>query len=134
MAASVLNSQRAIDMSIYVVRAFIKLREGAAIHAEFGGKLRVIERRLGRAVRCLAYPYGGSSPRLRQMAASHYAIGVGTTLGFLAPRSDIMDLPRIDTYYLRGKSALARLFSEAGPPYILSRRVLREARRFLLDR
>ncbi|MEO8680170.1 MAG: ORF6N domain-containing protein [Vicinamibacterales bacterium] len=48
MAASVLNSRRAIDMSIYVVRAFIRLREAAAGHAELLAKLQVMERKLGR--------------------------------------------------------------------------------------
>jgi len=48
MAASVLNSRRAIDMSIYVVRAFIRLREAAAGHAELLAKLQLIERKVGR--------------------------------------------------------------------------------------
>jgi len=48
MAASVLNSRRAIDMSIYVVRAFIRLRETAAGHTELLAKLQVIERTVGR--------------------------------------------------------------------------------------
>ncbi len=48
MAASVLNSRRAVDMSIYVVRAFIRLREAATGHAELLAKLQVIERTVGR--------------------------------------------------------------------------------------
>ena len=38
MAASVLNTRRAIDASIFVVRAFVKLREMLATHKEFGSK------------------------------------------------------------------------------------------------
>ena len=32
MAANVLNSERAVEMSVYVVRAFVKLREILATH------------------------------------------------------------------------------------------------------
>ena len=34
MAANVLNSPRAVEMSVYVVRAFVKLREALASNAE----------------------------------------------------------------------------------------------------
>ena len=34
MAANVLNSQRAIEASVYVVRAFVKMREVLATHKE----------------------------------------------------------------------------------------------------
>ncbi len=46
MAASVLNSVRAVQMSIYVVRAFLRLREWAIGHAELASKLAELERRV----------------------------------------------------------------------------------------
>jgi hypothetical protein len=46
MAASVLNSARAVQMSIYVVRAFLRLREWAAGHAELATNLADLERRV----------------------------------------------------------------------------------------
>lgn len=46
MAASVLNSPRAIEMSVYVVRAFIKLRELLASNIELARKLEALERSL----------------------------------------------------------------------------------------
>lgn len=46
MAASVLNSPRAIDMSIFVVRAFVQLRELAAPHRELAAKVGELERRV----------------------------------------------------------------------------------------
>jgi hypothetical protein len=46
MAASVLNSQRAVDMSIFVVRAFVRLREALVAHKELASKLVELERRL----------------------------------------------------------------------------------------
>jgi hypothetical protein len=46
MAASVLNSQRAIEASIFVVRAFIKLRELLFTHKELAHKFAELESRL----------------------------------------------------------------------------------------
>jgi hypothetical protein len=46
MAANVLNSPRAIQASVFVVRAFIRLREVLATHKELAQKLRELEARL----------------------------------------------------------------------------------------
>ena len=46
MAASVLNSPRAVEMSVFVVRAFVRLREIAVQHTELAGKLDQLERRV----------------------------------------------------------------------------------------
>jgi phage regulator Rha-like protein len=46
MAASVLNSDRAIEVSVYVVRAFVKLREILRSHKELASKLAELEKRL----------------------------------------------------------------------------------------
>ena len=43
MAASVLNSPRAIEVSMYVVRAFVRLRELAATHGELAKRLDALE-------------------------------------------------------------------------------------------
>ena len=45
MAASVLNTPRAIETSIFVVRAFVKLREIMATHKELARKLAELEQR-----------------------------------------------------------------------------------------
>jgi hypothetical protein len=44
MAATILSSPRAVEMSIYVVRAFVKLREVLASHAELARKLETLEK------------------------------------------------------------------------------------------
>lgn len=44
MAASVLNSPRAVEMSVYVVRAFVKLRELLASNADLARKLEALEK------------------------------------------------------------------------------------------
>lgn len=46
MAANVLNSERAVAMSVYVVRAFVKLREVLASTDELAKKLEHLERKL----------------------------------------------------------------------------------------
>lgn len=47
MAASILNSSRAVEVSIFVVRAFIKMREYLASHKELAHQLRELERKVG---------------------------------------------------------------------------------------
>ena len=46
MVASVLNTKRAIQVSVFVVRAFVKLREMLATHKELAHKLAALERKL----------------------------------------------------------------------------------------
>lgn len=46
MAASVLSSPRAVEMSIYVVRAFVRLREIIAGNRELAHKVAELERRV----------------------------------------------------------------------------------------
>jgi hypothetical protein len=46
MAATTLNSRRAVEMSLYVVRAFVRLRELLASNRAFVRKLDELERRL----------------------------------------------------------------------------------------
>lgn len=54
MAANVLNSRQAVKMSVFVVRAFVKLRETLAIHKELAGKLNELERKVGMHNRAIA--------------------------------------------------------------------------------
>ena len=46
MAANVLKSSRAVTMSVYVVRAFIRLRETLALHKKLAHKLEELEKKL----------------------------------------------------------------------------------------
>jgi len=45
MAANVLNSARAIEVSVFVVRAFVRLREVLATHKELAKKLEQLEKK-----------------------------------------------------------------------------------------
>jgi phage regulator Rha-like protein len=46
MAATVLNSERAVEMSVFVVRAFVRLREMLSTNRQVAAKLAQLERRL----------------------------------------------------------------------------------------
>jgi hypothetical protein len=46
MAATVLNSERAVHMSVFVVRAFVRLREMLATNRRLAGKIYELETRL----------------------------------------------------------------------------------------
>ena len=46
MAATILNSPRAVETSLYVVRAFVRLRELLASNAELALKLTELEHKL----------------------------------------------------------------------------------------
>jgi hypothetical protein len=47
MAANVLNSPRAVRASVYVVRAFVRLRQVLATHRELAVKLAELEHKVG---------------------------------------------------------------------------------------
>ena len=44
MAATILNSPRAVEVSVYVVRAFVRLRSIFAAHGELGHRLDELAR------------------------------------------------------------------------------------------
>jgi hypothetical protein len=46
MAASVLNTPHAVEVSVYVVRAFVKVREWLSTHRELADKLTALERKV----------------------------------------------------------------------------------------
>jgi peptidoglycan/xylan/chitin deacetylase (PgdA/CDA1 family) len=91
-----------------------------------------MEQRLARPVRWMAYPYGMSSPAVKSIAGRYFDLALGTSLQFVPPRPDCLDLPRIDMFYLRNRFPLERLFTASGELYIGFRRLLRTGRRFVL--
>jgi hypothetical protein len=46
MAASILNSSRAVEVSVFIVRAFVKLRKIISTHKELANKISQLERKL----------------------------------------------------------------------------------------
>lgn len=47
MSANVLNSPQAVEMSVIVVRAFVRMRHMLAAHKQLTGKLSELERKIG---------------------------------------------------------------------------------------
>ena len=46
MAATILNSEQAVQMSVFVVRAFVRLREMLGTNRKLAGKITELEGRL----------------------------------------------------------------------------------------
>ena len=70
MAASILNSPRAIQMSVYVVRAFVRFCKSLATHAELARELKALQRSVAEL----------DADTRRQFEVVHEAI-----LGLMAP-------------------------------------------------
>ena len=46
MAATVLNSEQAVEMSVFVVRAFVRLRQTLAANREIADRIKELEEHL----------------------------------------------------------------------------------------
>jgi len=88
-----------------------------------------LQRRLGKPVRTVSYPYGMSNPAVRRIAARHYQLACGTKLGYVSRHSDPWDLRRIDAYYLRRMSFFEQVTTGKGRAYLAVRRLLRTLHR-----
>lgn len=80
MAATILNSAHAIEISVYVVRAFVHLRELVATNAELAKKLDELERRIDTHDQAIA----GILEAIRQLMAPSKA--KSRPIGFVAPK------------------------------------------------
>ena len=69
MAASVLNTPRAVEVSLYVVRAFVELREALATHKELARRLVELESRLERKLATHDHAIAGILEAIRQLMA-----------------------------------------------------------------
>ena len=67
--AAVLNSPRAVEMSVYVVRAFVRLREFVAGHQELAKRLDELEQRIGKQFATHDQAIAGIINTIRQLMA-----------------------------------------------------------------
>lgn len=67
MAAMILNSPRAVEMSVYVVRAFVKLREMIASNQELARRLDDLEKRIERKLATHDQAITGIVKTIRQL-------------------------------------------------------------------
>ncbi len=82
MAATVLNSLRAIEMGVFVVRAFVQLRELLSTHRDLAAKLDELERKLSMHDQAIA----GLIDAIRQLTATPER--KSRPIGFLAKLND----------------------------------------------
>lgn len=69
MAASVLNTPRAVEVSLYVVRVFVELREALATHKELTKQLNELESRLEAQAHHPRLRHRGVLEAIRQLMA-----------------------------------------------------------------
>lgn len=91
MAATVLSSPRAIDVSIYVVRAFVRLRELATTHAGLAQRLDELEQKTETLARQHADFSHSASVQLKQVFDALRALMVPPDppkrpIGFVIPK------------------------------------------------
>jgi peptidoglycan/xylan/chitin deacetylase (PgdA/CDA1 family) len=101
------------------------------IEDEFAASRSEIEQRIGKEVRTFAYPYGDSNPQVRAAASRFFHIACGTRMSFLSADSDMLDLPRLDVYYLRNSLWFHGLTKLYGAVYLAGRTLLRDVRQRL---
>jgi len=75
MAASVLNSDLAVEMSVYVVRAFVQLRAVVLDHKALADKLAALERRVSHHDNSLAEVIEAIRALMAQPKPAHRPIG-----------------------------------------------------------
>ena len=87
-----------------------------------------IEQRTGAPAPIVCYPFGDSDATVRDYAARHFRMGCGTSLSAVTGSADVMNLPRIDTYYVRNQRLFESLTRLDGAAYLFARRALRAVR------
>jgi len=102
---------------------------GRDAEEEIAGSKRMIEEQIQRVVTAFAYPYGAYDETVRRLASRHFSLACSTRLGFAGPRSDVLALERVDTYYLGSSVLFRRLFSRGTRAYLRVRDIAREVRR-----
>lgn len=86
MAATVLNSPRAVEMSVYVVRAFVQLREMLAGNRELAKRLDELERRVEAKLETHDQAIAGLIHTIRELMNS--PASKKRPIGFIVPEQD----------------------------------------------
>jgi hypothetical protein len=84
MAANVLNSDRAVEMSVHIVRTLVRLRQAATEVDELDRRLRAAERRIGQHDEHLA----GIVRKIRELTAAPTPAKPVRRIGFNKPEED----------------------------------------------
>jgi len=100
------------------------------IAEELSHSRRRLEEWIGAPVETVAYPYGACSAAVRRIAREHYRIGCGTRLWYVEGVTDPLELPRIDSFYLKNLKIFERVLNQRGRTRLRFRRLLRETRQW----
>ncbi len=101
----------------------------AQLEEELGGAHQAILERIGAPPAVLAYPYGQVDDRVRDSAARWHRFAVGGRLAALDGAVDHpLELPRLDSYYVRSPRIHRWFGSPPLDAWIALRRALREQR------
>ena len=90
MAASVLNSKRAVEMSVFVVRAFVRMRESLLINQRVVSKLSELETRLDAHDAELQELVEAIRELMSPLPANHRRIGFETPSGSARSQAKIL--------------------------------------------
>lgn len=77
MAATILNSPRAVEMSVFIVRAFIRLRDLARNHAKLAFKLAALEHKVAGHDADLEEMFAALRALIQPPRKAHRQIGFG---------------------------------------------------------
>jgi peptidoglycan/xylan/chitin deacetylase (PgdA/CDA1 family) len=103
--------------------------EATALERELVSSRAAIEDRTGRLVDTFAYPYGDVNKQVRHAVGRHFRLACGTSLAYVSPDSDVLELPRVDVYYVRSQRWFEALGQVGGAVYITARRWARNCGR-----
>lgn len=106
----------------------------AALQAELAGSADDIAARTGIRPSVFAYPYGGVDERVAAATARSFGAAVTTELRSLGSAETPLRLPRLDTFYLRGRGRLEGWGTPVFQARLALRRTLRNARAALTGR
>jgi len=111
---------------------YLSRLNAAELEEELARSRSAIEQRVGMAVETFAYPYGDATAQVREAAGRHFQLACGTRMAFLSADSDLLDLPRLDVYYLRSRFWFHGLQRPYGAAYVAARGGLRLLRQGLI--
>ncbi len=123
-------SERGFEIGAHTVRhPNLQALSADSARQEMQDSKSEIEDRLGRSVTQFAYPYG----KIPNSVRPPFDLACGTRMAYLAADVDPLDLPRIDSYYLRSGPSVRSLFSRSTATYLGARAIVRNLRQWLFQ-